>query len=71
MGTAETDEQQVSTPKKALRTVTKLPGGHPNEEMSAIGLIMFGLLFVILLPILPVIALVWLVSKALESVRPQ
>ncbi|MCT9095128.1 hypothetical protein [Haloarchaeobius sp. HME9146] len=71
MATAEPEEQQPSTAKKALRTVTKLPGGHPNEQMSAVGLVMFGLLLVIMLPILPVIALVWLVGKVLESVRPK
>ncbi|WP_435320179.1 DUF7535 family protein [Haloarchaeobius sp. TZWSO28] len=71
MATAEPEEEQVSAPRKVLRTVTDLPRGHPNEEMSLVGLVMFGLLLVIMLPILPVIALVWLVGKALESVRPK
>ncbi|WP_267641644.1 DUF7535 family protein [Haloarchaeobius amylolyticus] len=71
MATADSEEEQVSTARQALRTVTELPRGRPNRDMSAVGLVMLALLVVVLLPVLPVIALVWLLAKGLESLRPQ
>lgn len=48
-----------------LRTVTPLSGTHDLASMNAIGWIIFVIMGIILLPLLPVVALVWLVVKVL------
>ncbi|WP_240147610.1 MULTISPECIES: hypothetical protein [Halorussus] len=49
--------------KKVVRTVTPGYRGRPDAEMTTIG-IAYGLgLLVLLVPLLPFIVIVWLVSK--------
>lgn len=47
-----------------LRTVTPLSATHEDAEMNVIGWVMFGLMLVVLIPLLPVIVVLWAVSKA-------
>ncbi|WP_227375189.1 DUF7535 family protein [Haladaptatus halobius] len=54
--------------RKALRTVTPPFRGHPDNEMNAIGIALFLGLVVLLLPLLPFLAIVWLISKLTEAV---
>jgi hypothetical protein len=44
-------------------TVTPAYVGRPNSEMHAIGLLLFGLLFVLLLPLLPLLAVLWIADQ--------
>lgn len=46
-----------------ISTVTPLSDEHPNQEMDVIGWLVFLGMVVVLLPLLPVILLLWLVSK--------
>lgn len=62
------DEQQLGLLTRAYRTVTPGFGSHPDAEMDSIGWAIFLGLIVIFLPLLPFIALVWLVTKAFDAV---
>lgn len=42
------------------------PQFEPNAEMSVIGLVMSALLAVVLLPLLPFLAVVWVARRFLE-----
>ncbi|WP_435156102.1 DUF7535 family protein [Haladaptatus sp. DFWS20] len=53
--------------KKMFRTVTPPYHGHPDSEMNAIGIAMFLGLLVLLLPLLPFLIIVWLISKLTEG----
>ncbi|WP_128477216.1 DUF7535 family protein [Halorussus pelagicus] len=64
-GADETDDGRVTPApvEKALRTVTPSFRGRPDAEMTTIG-IAYGLgLVVLLIPLLPFIVVVWVVSK--------
>ncbi|UPV75767.1 hypothetical protein M0R89_06825 [Halorussus limi] len=64
-GSDETeDEGVVPAPvRKVVRTVTPSYRGRPDTEMTTIG-IAYGLgLVVLLIPLLPFIVVVWVVSK--------
>jgi len=51
------------TDRSFLRTVTPPSDKHDNSQMNAVGWIIFGLLAIVLLPLLPVIALIWLFDR--------
>ncbi|MFB6156123.1 MAG: hypothetical protein ABEJ22_09525 [Haloferacaceae archaeon] len=48
---------------RAYRTVTPPMHGHVEPEMDVIGWIIFLGLVVIMLPLLPFVALVWILTK--------
>ena len=50
-----------------IRSVTPLAGTHTNEQMDAIGWLVFLGMVIVLLPLLPVLIVVWLVSKLTPS----
>lgn len=55
---------------RAYRTVTPTYRSRPDVEMDVVGWGLFvGLLF-LLVPFLPVIVAVWLISKVVERVAP-
>ncbi|MFC7229418.1 hypothetical protein N0B31_18610 [Salinirubellus salinus] len=60
-----------STPKlpEPLRTVSESAGMRPDNEMHGFGLLMAGLMLVLLIPLLPIFAVIWLVSKGVAVVR--
>lgn len=59
-----TDESVIPEPaKKVLRTVTPSYRGRPDAEMTAVGIAYFLGLVILLIPLLPFIFLVWLISK--------
>ncbi len=62
------DDDDPSAPVRALRTVTPGYAGHPNREMGVIGWTMALLLVVLLLPVLPVLLALWIVSKLVSAV---
>ncbi|WP_458188846.1 DUF7535 family protein [Haladaptatus sp. NG-WS-4] len=51
-----------------LRTVTPPYRGRPDSEMNAIGIAVFLGMIVVLLPLLPFLIIVWLISKLTEAV---
>lgn len=52
----------------ALPTTASGGGGRPNLEMSVIGWLVFLGLLVLFLPILPMLALVYVIARFLDSV---
>jgi hypothetical protein len=63
---SESDEPGVL--KRAYRTVTPPMRGRPDAEMDAIGLAMLAGLIVLLVPLLPFIVIVWVLTKLLDAV---
>jgi hypothetical protein len=57
---AESDSGEV------VRSVSASRGPHPNAEMSAIGYLVFLPILVVLFPLLPLVAVYWLLAKLLE-----
>ncbi|WP_254272626.1 DUF7535 family protein [Haloarcula marina] len=68
--TDDADESSTSLLPEPLRTVTPLTGSHRDESMDVIGWGIFLGLVVLLLPLLPFILIVWLISKVTESLTP-
>ena len=62
---SESDEPSALT--RAYRTVTPGVRGHPDREMDAIGLAILAGLVVLLIPLLPFIVIVWLLTKLLDA----
>lgn len=54
--------------KKALRTVTPPFQGRPDAEMTFIGIAYFLGLVILLVPLLPFVVVVWLLSKLTGAV---
>lgn len=67
VGSVHTDmstEQPSDGPvARFVDTVTPAYVGRPNSEMHAIGLLLAGLLLVALFPLLPFVALVWVIAR--------
>jgi len=51
------------TDRSVLRTVTPLSDEHEDSQMNAIGWIIFGILAIVLLPLLPIAILLWLFDR--------
>lgn len=65
---AENADDEPSVPKKLLRTVTPGVTGKRNIEMDAFGWgILVGML-ILLMPLLPFIIIVWLLTKFFDFV---
>jgi hypothetical protein len=62
MSERDTDDDPGAV-KKALRTVTPPSKMHRNTEMDTIGWAIFAGIIVVALPLLPVLAVVWLLTK--------
>jgi hypothetical protein len=52
---------------KILRTVTPPFRGHSDSEMNTIGFAMFLGLLVLLVPLLPFLIIVWVISKLTDE----
>lgn len=61
----ETDDEELSVPRKVLRTVTPYYRGHESSDVG--GWAMFLALLVLVVPLLPFIVLVWVISKGFEA----
>ena len=57
--------------ERFVRAVSKPSRGKPDAEMSTIGWVMFVVVLFLVLPFAPVIAAVWLLSKAAKFVARQ
>ncbi|WP_227352918.1 DUF7535 family protein [Haladaptatus salinisoli] len=60
-------DSQIEPVKKAFRTVTPPYHGRPDSEMNAIGIALFLGLVVLIIPLLPFLVIVWLISKLTEQ----
>jgi hypothetical protein len=66
----ETGDEELSAARQVLRTVTPGPRGHRDTGMDAVGWAVFLGLVVLLVPLLPVLALVWVLTKVLDWLDP-
>ncbi|SEW18782.1 DUF7535 family protein [Halobacterium jilantaiense] len=57
--------------ERLVRTVSKSSKGGPNAEMSTVGWLMAVALLFLVVPFAPVIAAVWLLSKAAKFLTRQ
>jgi len=62
---SESEEPGALT--RAYRTVTPRMRGRPDPEMDAIGLTILAGLLVLLIPLLPFVVIVWLLTKLLDA----
>lgn len=60
MSTERTSDGPVA---RFVDTVTPGYVGRPNSEMHAIGLLIAGVLLLALFPLLPFVALVWVIAR--------
>ncbi|MFC7026693.1 hypothetical protein ACFQH8_02570 [Halomicroarcula sp. GCM10025710] len=61
---AESDDASDSILPEPIRSVTPLTGPHPDAEMDVIGWGIFLGLMLLLVPLLPFIIVVWLISSS-------
>jgi hypothetical protein len=61
-----TETREPSAPRKVLRTVTPGSKPRPDAEMDSIGWAVFLGLVILLIPMLPFLAVVWVLSKAID-----
>ena len=62
------DSEDPSVPRKVLRTVTPPFRGRPDREMTLVGTAYFLGLLILLVPLLPFIVIVWLISKLIDAI---
>jgi hypothetical protein len=67
---SESDDSGDSRLPDSLRTVTPPSGTHPDAEMGVFGWLIFLGLLVLLLPVLPILAVIWLLDRARGSLGP-
>lgn len=65
---SETTDDESPAASSALPTAASGGGGRPNRTMSVIGWLVFLGLLVLFLPILPMLALVYVIARLLDSV---
>ncbi len=63
----DTDDSRLPEP---LRTVTPPSGTHPDAQMDVIGWLIFLGLLILLLPVLPLLLVVWLISRVSDALSP-
>jgi hypothetical protein len=63
-------ESTESILPEPIRSVTPLTGTRPDQEMDVFGWGMFLGIAILLVPLLPFILIVWLVSKVTEALAP-
>lgn len=64
---SESDDD--SRVEQVVRTVTPPFRGRPDREMNVIGVGYFLLLLILLVPLLPFILIIWLLTKVFGAIR--
>jgi len=64
MSDSESDDPAI--PKKVLRTVTPPFRGHRDVETDVIGWTYFLGLLILLVPLLPYLVIIWVLTKVLD-----
>jgi hypothetical protein len=67
MSETDSQEQQADVLTRAYRTVTPSYVGRPDREMDSIGWAIFLVMLALFVPLLPLVIVVWGVSKAVEA----
>ncbi|MEF8827124.1 MAG: hypothetical protein V5A34_06895 [Halapricum sp.] len=67
MSEDESEPSEDSTVVEVLRTVTPGYSSRENTEMNVVGWSVFLGLVILLVPFLPLLIVVWLISKVLEK----
>lgn len=67
----ETDSEERSAPRKAIDAVTPSYLGRPDREMDTVGWGLFLGLLVVLVPFLPFVLIVVVLSKVVDFLRSQ
>lgn len=70
MSDAESGEPMLEPAKAVYRTLGKPFRARGDAEMNAIGWTIFLGMAILLLPLLPFIVLIWLITKVLDAVAP-
>jgi hypothetical protein len=60
------ESDDPSALREAIRTVTPATGARPDAEMDVVGWGLFLGLVILIVPLLPFIVIVWLISKLAE-----
>jgi hypothetical protein len=68
MSETESAEQEVGALAKVYWTVSPSYASRPDAEMDSIGWAMFLMMLALFVPLLPLVVVVWLVSKGSEAV---
>lgn len=63
----ETDNSGLAT--RTFDTVTPSYVGRPDTEMHAIGLLLFAILAILLIPLLPFLAAYWAIGRLAKARR--
>ncbi|WP_310921603.1 DUF7535 family protein [Haloarcula saliterrae] len=61
---SDADDGDDSRLPGPLRTVTPPSGTHPDAQMDVIGWLIFLGLLILLLPVLPLLLVIWLIDRA-------
>ena len=64
-------DSQSGLATRAYRTVSPWYEGRDDVEMNAIGWAMFLGVVVVMVPLLPFLVLVWLITKAFDALAPR
>jgi hypothetical protein len=64
-------EDDAGTKEKVLRTVTPSYFGRPDAEMTTIGWALLLGMVIILIPLLPFVILVWLITTGIDFIKRQ
>ncbi|WP_224270292.1 DUF7535 family protein [Haloprofundus salinisoli] len=63
------DDETPGLMTKAYRTVTPGYRSHPDTEMNVIGLTYALLLVILIVPLLPFMVIVWLLTRVFERIE--
>ena len=66
MSVEKSEDRQVGVLRQAYRTVSPAYRAHEDAEMDSIGWAIFLVMLALLLPLLPFVLIIWLVSKGIE-----
>jgi len=54
-----------------IRSVSPFTGGRPDAEMDVIGWSIFLGLVILVLPLLPILVVVWAITKVIDALDPR
>lgn len=61
------ESEDPGVPARVYRTVTPPYLGRPDAEMTAIGIAYFLGIVILLIPLLPFIVIIWVLSKVFDA----
>ena len=67
---SDADETEESGPTVVYRTLGEPFRSRPDTEMDVIGWSLFLGMLILLVPLLPFLLLVWVITKVLDAITP-